>query len=195
MVLSLGFDFFVRRLWMQIAVTFRHMEADDGIKEYVREKVQRLKKFIENPREAHVVLSVEKFRYSAELTIIRDGMTLNSEGRDRDLYAAVDQMADKMDRQIREKRDKVKRKRGNPLPQPTDLIGEGGAASQESETGMTSLIHRRHIPAKPMSLEEAMAQLNLSGEDALFFINSLSGEMNALHRKNGGYEWVEPSPE
>ncbi|MBM4340904.1 MAG: ribosome-associated translation inhibitor RaiA [Deltaproteobacteria bacterium] len=180
---------------MQIAVTFRHMEADERVKEYVREKVQRMKKFIENPREAHVVLAVEKFRYSAELTISRDGLTLNSEGRDRDLYAAIDQMADKMDRQIRERRDKGKRKRGNPLPVQTDISEKEGAETKEEGAGMSSLIRRRNIPAKPMSLEEAIAQLKLSGEDALFFINSHSGEMNALHRKNGGYEWMEPSPE
>jgi len=46
-----------------------------------------------------------------------------------------------------------------------------------------------------MSLEEAMAQLKLSGGAYLFFINSHSGEMNALHRENGDYEWMEPYPE
>lgn len=180
---------------MQIAVTFRHMEADEGVKEYVKEKVQRLKKFIENPREAHVVLSVEKFRYSAELTIVRDGLTLNSEGRDRDLYAAVDQMADKMDRQIRERRDKVRRKRGNSLASEIAMTGKEEPVRRGRAVGMSSRIRRRYIPAKPMSLEEAVAQLKLSGENALFFINSSSGEMNALHRNNGGYEWMEPSPE
>lgn len=177
---------------MQIAVTFRHMEADEGVKEYVKEKVMRLKKFMENPREAHVVLSVEKFRHSAELTIIKDGLTVNSEGRDRDLYAAIDLMVDKMDRQIRERREKVKRKRGNPLPPEIEPGGQEIRARKSRGTGVTSLIRRRRIPAKPMSLEEAMAQLKLSGDAYLFFINSHSGEMNALHRKNGDYEWMEP---
>ena len=180
---------------MQISVTFRHMEADEGVKEYVKEKVQRLKKFMENPREAHVVLSVEKFRHSAELTIVRDGLTVNSEGRDRDLYAAIDQMVDKMDRQIRERREKVKRKKGNPLAQETEPGDQEISTRKSGRTGISSLIRRKHIPAKPMSLEEAMAQLKLSGEAYLFFINSHSGEMNALHRKNGDYEWMEPFPE
>jgi putative sigma-54 modulation protein len=171
------------------------MEADEGIKEYVKEKVKRLKKFIENPREAHVVLSVEKFRHSAELTIVRDGLTLNSEGRNRDLYAAIDQMADKMDRQIRERREKARRKKGNPLPSGTEPSGKVISMRRSGTAGISSLIRRRRIPAKPMSLEEAMAQLRLSGETTLFFINSHSGEMNALHRKDGDYEWMEPSPE
>ncbi|MBS3907566.1 MAG: ribosome-associated translation inhibitor RaiA [Syntrophaceae bacterium] len=180
---------------MQISVTFRHMEADEGVKKYVKEKVERLKKFMENPREAHVVLSVEKFRHSAELTIVRDGLTVNSEGRDRDLYAAIDQMVDKMDRQIRERREKVKRKRGNLLPPETEPGGQEIPATMNGKTGISSHIRRRQIPAKPMSLEEAMAQLKLSGGAYLFFINSHSGEMNALHRENGDYEWMEPYPE
>src|SRR4030066_1041191 len=125
---------------MQISVTFRHMEADEGVKEYVKEKVQRLKKFMENPREAHVVLSVEKFRHSAELTIVRDGLTVNSEGRDRDLYAAIDQMVDKMDRQIRGRREKGKRKRGNSLPSEVEPGGEEILTGGRGGGGICSLI-------------------------------------------------------
>ena len=99
---------------MQIAVTFRHMETDDGVKRYVKGKVQRLQKYIENPREIHVVLSAEKFRHIAEITIIGNGITLNSQGRNSDLYAAIDQMVDKMERQIRERREKGRRKRPSP---------------------------------------------------------------------------------
>src|SRR4030066_2024417 len=101
---------------MQIAVTFRHMEAEEGAKGYVKGKVQRLQKYIENPREVHVVLSEEKFRHIAEITIIGNGMTLNSQGRDTDLYAAIDQMVDKIERQTRERREKGRRKRGNATP-------------------------------------------------------------------------------
>ena len=97
---------------MQIAVTFRHLEPNEGVKAYVREKVEKLEKYLGNPREAHVVLSSEKFRQIAEITVVSDGVNLNSEGRDSDLYAAIDQMVDKIERQIRERRGKGKRKRG-----------------------------------------------------------------------------------
>ncbi len=180
---------------MQIAVTFRHLEPDEGIKDYVKKKVIRLKKFIENPREAHVVLSVEKFRHSAELTILSDGLTLNSEGRDRDLYAAIDLMADKMDRQIREKREKTRRKRGKRVVSENMLQKPAPSDEELTEQALSSQIKRRQIPAKPMSLEEAVAQMKLRDDTTLFFINSNSGEMNALHRKKGGYEWVVPYAE
>ncbi|MGQ9644951.1 MAG: ribosome hibernation-promoting factor, HPF/YfiA family [Thermodesulfobacteriota bacterium] len=176
---------------MQIAVTFRHIESDEGVKRYVKGKVQRLQKYVENPREVHVVLSAEKFRHIAEITIIGNGMTLNSQGRDRDLYAAIDQMLDKIERQIRERREKGRRKRVNAVPSPVPT-----PASEEptEEKGFSSLIQKRHILAKPMSLEEAVVQLEISRRNFLVFLNSDSEQVNVLCRsQDGGYEWIEPS--
>jgi len=180
---------------MQIAVTFRHMDASEAVKGYVKEKVEKLQKYIENPQEVHVVLATEKFRQIAEITLVSDGMTLNSQARDSDLYAAIDQMIDRMERQIRERRDKERRKRTNLTVAETSF--EDGRLSEDREEGeAVASIRRRQIFAKPMSPEEAVAHLNLSKEDLLLFINSNSGQMNALYRsKDGGYEWVEPQPE
>jgi putative sigma-54 modulation protein len=145
---------------MQIAVTFRHMEAEEGAKGYVKGKVQRLQKYIENPREVHVVLSAEKFRHTAEITIIGNGMTLNSQGRDTDLYAAIDQMLDKIERQIRERREKGRRKRVNAIPSPIAL--PKGEESFE-EKGFSSLIQKRHIIANPCLLKRRLSNLKSQG--------------------------------
>ena len=181
---------------MQIAVTFRHIEADDGVKEYVREKVAKLEKYLENPREVHVVLSVEKFRQLADLTILGNGITLNSQGKENDLYAAIDQMVEKMERQIRERREKGRRKRTSPSTSNLPPVG-AEKGNEEGDVQPDSLvIQRKQLLAKPMSPEEALAQLSLSKEDILFFVNSNSGQMNALYRgKEGSLEWVEPQAE
>ena len=180
---------------MQVAVTFRHMETDEGVKAYVEEKVQKLQKYINNVMEVHVVLSVEKFRHIAEITIVGNGGTFNSQGRDNDLYAAIDQTVEKMERQIRERREKVRRKRANSSPSKARLqLGE--ETDEKREEGDTPFpLQRKHTIAKSMSLEEAVSQLHLSKKDFLVFINSDSGQMNVVHRaKDGGYEWVEPHP-
>ncbi len=176
---------------MQIAVTFRHMEPNEGLKEYVKEKVERLQKYVENPQEVHVVLSGEKFRHIAEITILAEGLTFNSQARNNDLYAAIDLMVDKMERQVRERRGKGRRKRPSKAAQePAEEVFEN-----KEEEEIRALVQRRRILAKPMSLEEAIAQLRVSKRDFLIFINSDSGQMNALCRgKDGGYEWVEPHP-
>jgi putative sigma-54 modulation protein len=180
---------------MQVAVTFRHMETDEGVKAYVKEKVQKLQKYIENPREVHVVLAVEKFRHIAEITIVGNGRTFNGQGRDNDLHAAIDQMVDKMERQIRERREKARRKRANPSSPKASLQLSGKDGEGKEEGDIPPLIQKRRTIAKPMSLEEALSQLTLSKKDFLVFINSDSGQMNVVYRsKDGGYEWVEPHP-
>lgn len=179
---------------MQVAVTFRHIEADEGVKAYVRRKVQKLQKYVENPREVHVVLAVEKFRHIAEVTIVGNGGVFNSQGRNNDLYAAIDQMVDKMERQIRERRGKVIRKRAIPSSSRAPFPG-GGKAEAGKEEELPRLIQRKRTIAKPMSVEEALSELSLSKKDFLVFINSDSGQMNVVYRsKNGGYGWVDPHP-
>ena len=177
---------------MQVAVTFRHMETDEGVKTYVKEKVQKLHKYIENPREVHVVLAVEKFRHIAEITMVGNGGAFNSQGRDNDLHAAIDQMVDKMERQIRERREKVRRKRPNASSSKVSSPLRGEIIEGEEED-LPSLIQRRRTLAKSMSLKEALSQLALSKKDFLVFINTDSEQMNVVYRsKDGGYEWVEP---
>lgn len=180
---------------MQISVTFRHMEKDEVIRDHVKEKVEKLRKHIENPREVHVVLAAERFLHIAELTIVGDGTTFNSQGRNSDLYAAIDQMVDRMERQIRERKGKGRRRKGSPSPQklsnPDSFESEWG----DQEVGESSSIQRRRVRVKPMSLDEAVAQFHLDRKGILFFINSDSGVMNALYRnREGKTEWIEPYP-
>ncbi len=180
---------------MQVAVTFRHMKTHEGVKAYVKEKVEKLQKYIENPREVHVVLAVEKFRHIAEITVVGNGDVFNSQGKDNDLYAAIDQMVDKLERQVRERREKVRQKRTSASSSKASLPRRGKAGEESEEEGFPSLVQRRRMVAKPMSLEEALSQLAVSKRDILVFVNSDSGQMNVVCRsKNGGYEWVEPYP-
>jgi putative sigma-54 modulation protein len=180
---------------MQVAVTFRHMKTHEGVKAYVKEKVEKLRKYLENPREVHVVLAVEKFRHIAEITVVGDRGIFNSQGRDNDLYAAVDQMMDKMERQIRERREKVRQKRANASSPKSPLQLRGKVGEEKEEEDLSSLVRRRRTVAKPMSLEEALSQLHLSKKDFLVFVNSDSEQMNVVYRsQDGGYEWVEPHP-
>jgi len=123
-------------------------------------------------------------------------MTLNSQGRDTDLYTAIDQMVEKMERQIRERQKKSKRKRSSPFSLKIPFLRNRPTTRETTEPEMSVKIQRRQVFAKPMSPEEAVAQLNLSQGEILFFVNSNSGQMNALCRsKEGLYEWVEPQPD
>jgi putative sigma-54 modulation protein len=172
------------------------METDKGAKDYVKEKVQRLQKYIVNPSEIHVVLSAEKFRHIAEITIIGNGITLNSQGRNSDLFSAIDQMVEKAEHQIRKRRGRERRKRSNLPPSKTSIRKGGSGFENKEEAEIASITRKKRTLAKPMSLGEAVNKLDLSRKDFLVFINSDSGQMNVLRRNNDkGYEWVEPYSE
>ncbi|MGB9629420.1 MAG: ribosome hibernation-promoting factor, HPF/YfiA family [Thermodesulfobacteriota bacterium] len=180
---------------MQISVTFRHMEKDGVIRDHVKEKIEKLGKYIENPREVHVVLTAERFLHIAELTIVGDGTTFNSQGRNSDLYTAIDQMVDRMERQIRERKGKGRRRKGNLSLSKSSNPPRSELEWRDPGAEEAPSVQRRRVRVKPMSLDEAIAQFHLDQKEVLFFINSDSGVMNALYRtQEGKMEWIEPHP-
>ncbi|HKJ87134.1 MAG TPA: ribosome-associated translation inhibitor RaiA [Gammaproteobacteria bacterium] len=93
---------------MQLDVSGQNIEITDSLRDYVREKVDRVGRHIDNVTAAHVVLSVEKFRNLAEINLTAQGTILHADAEDKDMYAAIDAMADKIDRQARRHQGKVK---------------------------------------------------------------------------------------
>lgn len=180
---------------MQIALTFRHLEPDDGVKDYIEKRFKRLKKFMGNFREIHVILSQEKYRYIAEAKLILNGTQLNSQASGSDLYKAIDQMVEKIERQIREHKIKGKKKRSISISQKESKKEERDYFQDQDSMQLLSLIKKRIRLAKPMPIEEAISQLNILKENYFFFINSDSGQINAVYRsEDGRYEWIEPQP-
>jgi putative sigma-54 modulation protein len=94
---------------MHITITFRHMESDIPLKNYVEEKLQKVKKYLHEPVEAHVVLATEKFRHIIEVNIMAgNGTTIHGIKSMEDIHAAIDGVVDKIERQIKKQLDKSK---------------------------------------------------------------------------------------
>ncbi|MGB0721289.1 MAG: ribosome hibernation-promoting factor, HPF/YfiA family [Gammaproteobacteria bacterium] len=92
---------------MQITVTGRHFDVTDPIRNYVNEKMERLERHFDHVHEVDVVLSVEKLDQKAEATVHVNGNTLHAEAHHEDLYAALDALIDKLDRQVRKYKEKL----------------------------------------------------------------------------------------
>ena len=75
---------------MQLSVTFRHMEPSDALKDYVREKIARVEKHLDSVMDVQVVLSVEKFRHKADITITSDNLKLIVQEQTGDMYSSID---------------------------------------------------------------------------------------------------------
>lgn len=172
---------------MQIAVTFRHMEVSEPVRAYVEEKLSRVKKYIEEPIDAQVALSVEKkIRHSAEVTIVAKGITIKGSEETNDMYAAIDLVVDKIERQLKRYKEKIKAHKPSPERgrevQKTVIAAE----SIEEGTGQPTIIRTRSFPVKPMSVEEAVMQMDLLHKDFLVYTDSTSEEINVVYRRKDG---------
>jgi putative sigma-54 modulation protein len=95
---------------MQINITFRHMEPTPSLKAYIGEKLHKVKKYLQEPVEAHVIFSTEKFRHTIEVNITAgNGTAIHGMESMEDIHAAIDMVVDKIERQIKKHMDKSKR--------------------------------------------------------------------------------------
>ena len=93
---------------MQLNITGHHLEVTDSLKAYVTEKLERLEKHFDKVNNVHVILSVEKQRQKSEATVNVNGASLFADSTEEDMYAAIDSMSDKLDRQIKKHKEKLK---------------------------------------------------------------------------------------
>lgn len=93
---------------MQITVTGHHVDITDSMRDYVSSKLERLERHFDHVTNVHVILSVEKLRQKAESTINVSGAQIHAQAEDQDMYAAIDALTDKLDRQILKYKEKLK---------------------------------------------------------------------------------------
>lgn len=179
---------------MQIQVTFRHVEASEAVKEYAREKVGKLQKYLDGPVEANITLSVEKHRHTAEVNIIASGLKIHGKETTGDLYSAIDLVIDKLEKQVRRYRDKLKdlsrRARKDLAEQPVKVdVFEAESLPEKTP----HVIMSQSLTAKPMDADEAAMQLDLSEDDFLVFINERTKSLNVIYRRaDGNFGLIEP---
>ncbi len=173
---------------MQINVTFRHMDHSEELKDYINDRFTRLKKYSDSPMNVNVVLTAEKFRKTAEVVITGDGIRAAAKQEHDDLRAAIDLVLDKIERQLKKFREKVKNRRAGNHPQTPS---PASTASESEDADQVIVIQK--INTKPMSIEEAADQLQISGKDFLAFINAETNRVNVIYwRKDGGLGLLEP---
>ena len=175
---------------MQVNVTFRHVEPSAPLRYYAEEKLSRLKKYLKEPIDAHVVLKVEKFRHIAEASVDANGLRLNGTEETENMYAAIDMLADTLESQAVRSKDRALHRKGG--SREIDGGGEREIAEGEDEEREPRIIVSEQLYAKPMDLDEAAMQLKLSGSELMVFTNSASRKVNVLYkRRDGNYGLVE----
>lgn len=173
---------------MQTSVSFKNLEPSDHLKAYVSEKLNRFDKLLDNPAEAGVVLMVEKHRHIAEVNITGDRLSINGKEETGDMYSAIDMVLDKLEKQIKRSKQKIRERRASAKGQ-TRTIRDEPAAEEE----VAREVKVESIDYKPMDVEEAVMQMDLGEQSFLVFTNARSSEINVLYRrKDGHYGLIQP---
>jgi len=181
---------------LRLQVKGRNLEVSDSIRSYAEQKLAKLDRQLADGAQVELELKVETnpsiaANQVAEATVWTKGPTLRAREATKDMRASIDQLAEKLHRQVKQYRDKRsghnRRTNGS---RATTSTAEGVPVSDELDE---QIVKTKQFPLKPMTAEEAVLQLELIGHDFFVFQNGDTGGVNVLYRrKDGGYGLIEP---
>jgi putative sigma-54 modulation protein len=172
-----------------------HIEVTEALKDYVEKKLSKLERYFETPptSEVHVTLSVVKGLQTVEVTIPLTGVMLRAEEKNNDMYASIDLVIDKLERQIRKHKTRVNRK----IRQDggvRDILKVDSPVQFEDEDDEYELVRTKSFMMKPMDIDEAILQMNMVGHSFFVFSNMDTEQVNVVYKRNDGkYGLIEPA--
>lgn len=185
---------------MRVSITARHMELTDGIKVHVQQSLDKLVQHFDKLIDADVVLSTEKHRHVADITLHANGLRIHGKDATEDMYVSIDKVASKLDRQILRFKEKIKKFKPREIAQAMDYGHSQIEIDHEAEhdesvevTDRHRVVHHEKLTMRPMSVDEATMQLELTEDPFLVFANADTQKVNVLYRHNDGtYGLIEP---
>lgn len=173
---------------MRITVSGKNINITNALKERVEKKLSKFERYFGPETEAYATLSVEKNRHIIEVTIPFNGVILRGEEATADMYTSIDNVIEKLERQMRRHKTKLEKriKDGN-------IKFENWTSPTEEEDQEVKIVKTKRFAMKPMPVEEAVLQMELLGHSFFVFSNADTDEVNVVYkRKNGNYGLIEP---
>ena len=169
---------------MQIKMRGEKIKITPAIDSYVSEKVGKLDKYFENPKEisANILVRIRGIEQIVEVTIPIKNAVIRAEERSKDLYEAIDLVVDKLERQIRKNKTKIQKKK-NKVRLPEFNIDY---QIEEKEETKGKIVKEKIIETKPMSREEAILQMELVDHDFYVYKDDKTLETSVVYRRKDG---------
>jgi putative sigma-54 modulation protein len=181
---------------MRLQVKGRNLEVSEQIRTYAEEKLGKLDRLVSDPTRVELELAVEKNpsiadNHVAEATVWTKGPVLRARETSADMKASIDQLAAKLERQVKRYREK---RRVAPRRHARDGGFPAEPAPLEAPEDDTAIVKTKQFSVNPMSAEEAVLQLELVGHDFFVFRNAETDTINVVYRRrDGDYGLIEPS--
>ena len=180
-----------------VRITGRHVQATEAIKRYAESKIDNL--HLDYPRiiEAHVILDVEKYRQSVEIILhCSNHISIEASAETSDMYASIDGAVDKIAQQMRKYKTKILRNhrpRRHEVQHFEEQVLSVPADFEHHEESEPSIIQTERYPVKPMFVDEAVLQMEMSKRQFVVFLNAKTEKISILHRRrDGSYGLMEP---
>jgi len=180
---------------MKFNVRGEKFEVTNALREYAEKKVGRIERYFDTPPTSavNITMKVVKDVHVVEVTVQLPGVVLRGEEANADMYAAIDLVVEKLERQIRKHKTKINRKFRQEGSLRT-LFKEGPINHEAEETEEEiKVVKTKRFNLKPMDIEEAILQMDMLGHSFFVFSNAETDEMNVVYkRKDGKYGLIEP---
>lgn len=172
-----------------------NIEVTLPIREYAENKISKLERYFANIPDANVYINLKTYQKDGnkkvEVTVPLKGLTLRAEEVNADLYAAIDLVVDKLERQVRKHKTKVNRKHREHHTDDYDLIASFEVSDDENEEDI-KFVRTKEVDLKPMDKEEAVLQMELLGHDFFIYTDADTNQINIVYRrKDGRYALIE----
>lgn len=181
---------------MEFLVRGENVEVTPALRDYVEKRMGKLEKYFEYGKdiEANVTLKVYKDGHRVEVTIPLTGLLLRAEDKTNDMYAAIDNVVEKLELQVRKYKTKVNRKlRESDGLKGLSQIETNGKTEVPGEEEELEIVRTKRFNLKPMDAEEAILQMNLLGHNFFVFQNVETDQVSVVYkRKDGRYGLIEP---
>jgi putative sigma-54 modulation protein len=181
---------------MRVTVKGKNVHVTDTLKAYAEKKLQKLNKYFSNIKDAQVTQSIQRNWHIVEVQLEGDGVFLRGEERSADMYASIDAVVEKLERQVKRFKGKLLQ---HPRPAEEELEEEieieevPAGTEEEAEEGLPNIVKTKRFAIKPMTAEEAAMQMELINHDFFVFLNQETEQVNVLYRrKDGNYGLIEP---
>ena len=169
---------------MKITYTARKVNLRDNFKERVEKKLAKFKKIFSDEALAHVVVTLEKNRQTVEITIRDNKMIYRAESTMSEMNDALDRVVDILMRQIRKNKTRLeKRVKAGGIEAITAELPPQIAEEPEEEY---EIVRKKQILVKPISVDEAILEMNMINHDFFMFINAETDEVNVVYKREGG---------
>jgi len=176
---------------MKITLSGKNLEITEALKEQAYKKIQKLGRYFSDETEAQVTMTVENYRHIVEVTIPFNGVVIRAEESTDDMYTSIDKVLDKLERQIHKHRTKLEKKmKSGAFKYESPIFSSEINLEEEAPPKVVKI---KRFAIKPMSVEEAIMQMDLLGHDFFVFTNAETDEVNVVYaRKDGNYGLIEP---